>query len=284
LFSKVLRCFDKSLGVHTLRKTAYLYAKFGHADLTDTMNAARHMHVASAVKYDMDCGLHRDILEAQPDPSQRVSKFKSVRCLEPKALKSVNSKNRAYFKSLPQLAMDFIFVQLKVDRDDPKLKQPSYLMEKALAWRRDDDALGAFTKLLTELNITDQDCRDRLLRAANAMSEENLRNLGITNTVINVIQDGPSPDGPTDLDMQMALGSSTARKRGSGVEDLEGRLQVAKAKTTREKVDIMTRLQHLIPKEYEKFLTSGALTFYKKYMKKLQVCLDLISRTTKSSM
>ena len=92
LFSKVLRCFDKSLGVHTLRKTAYLYAKFGHADLTDTMNAARHMHVASAVKYDMDCGLHRDILEAQPDPLQRVSKFKSVRCLEPKALKSVNSK------------------------------------------------------------------------------------------------------------------------------------------------------------------------------------------------
>jgi hypothetical protein len=127
LFSKILQCHDKCLGVHTLRKTAYLFAKFGHAELSDTMNAARHRNVASAMKYERDCGLHRDILEAQPDALQRVSKFKAVRCLDTKAAKSVNSKNKAYFKSLPQLALDFVFIQLKIDRKDPKLtKQPSY--------------------------------------------------------------------------------------------------------------------------------------------------------------
>jgi hypothetical protein len=146
-------------------------------------------------------------------------------------------------------------------------------MDKALEWRRDDDALGTYKKLLDEFNITNQDCRDRLVRAANAMSEENLRKLGIMNAVINTNQDGMSPNGPMDLDMQVALGF-LPHKRGTGMEDLEGRLEVARAKTTLDKVEIMSRLQHLVPKEPEKCLMSGALTFYKKYMKKLTACLD----------
>ena len=92
-------------------------------------------------------------------------------------------------------------------------------------------------------------------------------------TIVNATQDGTSPNGPTDLDMQVAVGS-VARKRGTGMENLEGRLQVAQAKTTQDKVEIMSRLQNLIPKEHEKCLTSGALTSYKKYMKKLRACLD----------
>ena len=275
LFNKILQNFDKCLGVHTLRKTAYLFAKFGHADLSDTMSAARHKNIANAMKYEKDCGLHRDILEAQPDPLQRVSKFKAVRCLDPKAAKSVNLRNKTYLKSLPQLASDFVHVQLKIDRDDPKLNQPRYLMDKALAWRRDDDALGSFNKLMDELNITNQDCRDRLVRAADCMSEERLRTLSIVHPgATTTLKAGTSIlEGPTDTEMQDAVGS-TSRKRGTGSQDLEGRLQVSHAKTTLDKINIMLGLQHLISNEPEKCLTSGALTFYKKYMRKLQTCLD----------
>ncbi len=131
------------------------------------------------MKYEKVCALHRDILEAQPDPLQRVLKFKAVRCLDPKAAKSVNSRNRTYLKSLALLALDFVHVQLKIDLDDPKLNQPRYLMDKALVWRRDDDALGSFNKLMDKLNITIQDCRDCLIRAADSMSEERLRTLSI---------------------------------------------------------------------------------------------------------
>lgn len=273
LFSSVLQCHDKCLGVHTLRKTAYLFAKFGHGELSDIMNAARHKNVASAMKYERDCSLHRDILEAQPDALQRVSKFKAVRCLEPKAATSVNAKNKAYFKSLPALANDFIFVQLKIDPQDPKLNQPTYLMDKAMAWRRDDDALGTFCKMMDELNITSPDIRDRFVNAANAMSEENLRKLGIMSALLNnTSMDETSLNGPTDSEMQVAMGSVN-RKRGTGTNDLEGRLQVAYAKTPQDKLEIMSRLLDQIPSEHEKCLTSGALTFYKKYMKKLQVCL-----------
>lgn len=50
--------------------------------------------------------------------------------------------------SLPLLALNFVHVKLKIDRDDPKLNQPRYWMDKALlAWCCDDDELGSFNKL-----------------------------------------------------------------------------------------------------------------------------------------
>ncbi len=247
----ILQNFDKCcLGVHTLRKTAYLFAKFGHAALSETMSAARHKNIANAMKYEKDCALHRDILEAHPDPLQRVSKFKAVRCLDPKAAKSVNSRNRTYLKSQPLLALDFVHVQLKIDRDDPKLNQPRYLMNKALAWRCDDDALGSFNKLMDELNITNQDCRDRLVRAADSMSEECLRTLNIVHPSSSTTPNAGTStlEGPSDSEMQDALGS-TSCKRGTGSQDLEGRRQVAHAKTTLDKIDIMVRLLLLISSE-----------------------------------
>jgi hypothetical protein len=118
------------------------------------MSAARHKNIANEMKYERDCGLFCAFLEAQPDPLQQVSKFKSVRCLDPKAAKSVNARNKTYFKSLPELAKDFVHIQLKVSVNDPKLFHPSYLMDKALAWKWDDNALGSFNKLLDEYNIT----------------------------------------------------------------------------------------------------------------------------------
>ena len=64
--------------------------------------------------------------------------------MEPNAAKSVNARNKMYFKSLPDLAQDVVHVQLKVSIDDTKLFHPSYLMDKAMAWRR---ALGTLNKL-----------------------------------------------------------------------------------------------------------------------------------------
>jgi len=144
LFKTILKNKDKFLGVHTLRKTAYLFANFGQATLPEMMSAARHKNMANAMKYEKDCALYRTFLEYQPDPLQRVSKFKPVHCLEPNAAKSVNARNKMYFKSLPDLAQDVVHVQLKVSIDDPKLFHPSYLMDKAMAWRR---ALGTLNKL-----------------------------------------------------------------------------------------------------------------------------------------
>jgi hypothetical protein len=62
------------------------------------------------------------------------SKFKSVHsCLDPNAAKSVNARNKMYVKLLPELANDFVHIQLKVAFDDLQLFHRSYLMDKALA-------------------------------------------------------------------------------------------------------------------------------------------------------
>jgi hypothetical protein len=272
LFNTILKNKDKFLGCHTLRKTAYLFANFGHATLPEMMSAARHKNIANAMKYEKDCGLFRDFLEAQPDPLQRVSKFKSVRCLDPNAAKSVNARNKTYFKSLPELAKDFVHIQLRVAVDDPKLFHPSYLMDKALAWKRDDDASGSYNKLLAEFNITG-DNHDRFVHAANRLVEERLRS---TNQAHGNDKTSASCSvmDKTDIELKAEMGCNTIRKRGIGLEDLEGRLQVAKATSTQDKIDIMLRLEQVASSDPEKNLTSGALTFYKKYIRKVKNCLD----------
>ena len=242
LFKTILKNTDKDLGSHTLRKTAYLFANFGHASLTEMMLAARHKNVANAMKYEKGCSLSRNCLEVQPDPLQRVSKFNAVRCLDPKSQELINAKNRIYFKSLPELANDFVHVQLKVSIDDPKLYHPNYLMEKAMTWRRDEDALGTFNKLLDEFNITSTESRALFLQAVEKISEERLRALNqipgkdknSTTTIVD----------KTDIEMQEELGY-TNRKRGTGLEDLEGRLQVARATCTLDKINIMLRLEQV---------------------------------------
>ena len=271
LFKAILKNTDKNLGSHTLRKTAYLFANFGHAPLTDMMLAARHKNVANALKYEKGCSHARKCLEVQPDPLQRVSEFTPVRCMDPKAQTLLNAKNRVYFKSLPQLASDFVHVQLKVSIDDPKLYHPSYLMEKALAWKRDDDALGTFNKLLDKFNITTLESRALFLQAVERISEERLRALNPAagkdkNSTCTMVD-------KTDIEMEEELGY-TSRKRGTGLEDLEGRLEVARATCTQDKINILLRLQQVASKNPEKNLTSGALTFYKKYIKKVKTCLD----------
>ncbi len=49
---------------------------------------------------------------------------------------------------------------------------------------------------------------------------------------------GSTLEGPSDSEMQDALGSISC-KRGTRSQDLEGRLQVAHAKTTLDKIGVM---------------------------------------------
>lgn len=271
LFSSILKNEEKILGVHSLRKTAYLLAKLGDGALSETMLAARHKSVINAMKYEKDAGLLRDLLQAQPDPHHRVSPFKSVRCQDPKVLRSINARNRQHFKSLPELAADFVYKHLKVAKNDPKIMHPSYLLTKALAWRRDQDAMGEFTKVFEKFNMLGES-RDEILRCATLLAEERLAAAYVpTDDSKRSVGD----IGPTDAELKKTIGPKP-RKRGTGVENLDERQQLASCKTTAAKLQILLRLESLVPagNRLDQFLTGGALTFYKKYIKKVRTCLD----------
>ena len=268
LFEHILKNEDKVLGVHSLRKTAYLLGKLRGAELSDLMFAARHKSVLNAMKYELDAGLIKAFLKAQPDVHQRVSEWKAVRCVDHKAAKSVNARNSSYFKSLPQLSRDFVLGSLKVDKNDPKIGQVRYIIDKAIAYRRTDDAIGLLNKLFKEANISSE-FQDKFLLAASMLSEERTRDT----SKIKMPAPGTNlmKTGPTDEEMKR---TTAKRIRGSGTEDLPGRKNVSSLKTVKQKIDFMLTLETRVPEDVENSLTSGALSFYKKYIKKVRTCLD----------
>jgi hypothetical protein len=263
--SELLQNPDLKVGLHMWRKTAYLLGIWGGGDWTDLKVSARHKSDKEAEKYAKDALALQQLQTIFYDHDNRVGKWKSIVCQAPsQAERMAATGSDAQGIPLHQLAEEFVtnslacppghlhrFNQRELLNLSMKYTcQPTLLEEMRLITQNfhlAPDAMQAFQGILNRA-LADQ--RQRLIA-----------NFQIQNA---------QPAQPAVAVAQFAVSQSNKRQRRHGNNDLEGRGEISRLQSVREKVEAIRRLQ--VP-ESTTDLTGAACTYMRRTITPILGCL-----------
>lgn len=139
LYKLILGRIDK-LGIHCLRKTAYLFAIFrfvGPHDLAEICKCAGHSlgkQLKTVMKYVRDATASKT--QFRNDPEERVGEYKSSYSTGGSNAKKAAAKSKKFHKPLWEIARGFVEEEVGIHPTDPMAKNSLYLFTKVRAWRK----------------------------------------------------------------------------------------------------------------------------------------------------
>ena len=231
------------VGVHMLRKTAYLVAIWGDGEFEHVMSSARHSTFECAKVYAKDALWLKELGQIYNSPDNFVGKWKSVAATQLSQAATLNLQSDAYGMTLHNLAKVFVEDSLAIrgghmhdllsaalryiEPSEPETKLKNKLKDIGLA----SEVVAEIRDLMEEVYAT-------RLQQKSVTQEANER---IRETAI---QDSNQPG-----DELYRLGK---RKRG-GENNLDGREQLSSLPTLEEKIRKLLELD-------SSFETNGELT------------------------
>ena len=120
------------VGLHLLRKTAYLFGIWGNADVATLAKSAWHKCIDTANDYACDAALIKVHTTIQYNDLNRVKQWKPILLTSPLSATLLNVKSIPFACSVVELANCFIVHHLQVLPTHPCAMSPTFLCDKAL--------------------------------------------------------------------------------------------------------------------------------------------------------
>lgn len=134
IYKKVLKRSDP-LGVHTGRKSAYLWGHIRGGPIAELMLAADHDCYEVAVRYDRDASSITSVNRIYQQSEQLLGNFRSPYCKGDENAARSCAPGSQWQKPLVNLVYGFIEHRVGVQASDPRRLTPTFLYEKVRAWR-----------------------------------------------------------------------------------------------------------------------------------------------------
>jgi hypothetical protein len=257
------------VGLHMLRKTAYLLGTWGGGDfLSELMPAARHKCAEEAKKYAKCSRSTMEVNRIFHLPENRVGKFKSIVCEEMEQAKQLNLQSGAYNMPMHQLAEEFITKSLNIGPNHPNRWNQTALLKAAMEYTVDvsgsdqldavvarekwNEGIGQELRFIIQVQVAEMRARDQQAQAAAQQQGQEV--------VMGEATVFDSSDPPP----------AAKRQRISGVGEIVGKDSVAKCVTVKEKIQKLLELE--VP-QGGKGLSEKSKTFLSKTMKPALGCL-----------
>ena len=140
------------VGLHLLRKTAYLFGIWGNADVATIAKSARHKCIDTANDYACDAALIRVHTTIQHNDLNRVKKWIPILLTSPSSAALLNVESIPFACNVVELANRFIVHHLRVSPNHPCATSPTFLCDKSLKFVRPKQAAERIKKLLATLS------------------------------------------------------------------------------------------------------------------------------------
>lgn len=262
---------DLKIGAHTFRKTGYVIAVFGDATDANLQLSARHKSVEASNKYRKDAATAYAIHKESPNPANNCSKWKESHVHDDGGnVQLMNAYGGTKYVETRLIADYFVKEILMVDPKSPLTKDgPIHLIGLSLKYVGSIAPGEQFKALLHELP-SDKQCQFQ--KVVDAMLCERLRGLLSNQQLAHALVAMPQPNWATDASTSEDGSPTPAKKRTKiDANDLAERHELKSLKEN-DKLSVMKKLWD-DRDNWEKPLTSGAKTFYVKFLTPVMKCL-----------
>ena len=186
----VLKLKDYKVGMHTFRRTAYLFGRWGGGDIVELAKSARHISHKTAELYIDDADALLQIQSIHNDHTNKVRKFVSVAISTTTNALQLNLPSLPFQCEVPELASRFVHEFLRVPTIHPNAFSSTYLCGLAMEYVRPDNSTEDLAEFMEELPVHKQ---RRLATLIDAIVEK--RVLAVVSSNRESIQ-RPSPSPP----------------------------------------------------------------------------------------
>jgi hypothetical protein len=272
IVKKALPARKFKYGLQVFRKTGYLLAIWGNGSWTLIKESARHLTDKHAKTYRKDADALKLIDDVFKDPENRVSQWKSIKCVAPNQATYLNLESSAFALPLHELARDFVVRILGFSDNKPTQFDVATVITASLAYVHKLSGGECFLKLAKEMNLSDADT-DRINCCIDLVAAERLETWKAQSSGSGGLQFSKQ-DAVDDaaLDAPIVTPASKKRKRGGGIE-IHGRLLVAGIVPLEAKVAKLVELSPSVPDSPDQ-LTEAARTFLYRTLNPVLGCLE----------
>jgi hypothetical protein len=270
-FTNVLHRYAR-LTTHSFRKTGYLFALWGGADLQTARVSARHKSDIMAQRY-ADCSLFLLQTATAKDPNAKyvVGRFKMAINIHPESSRTLNEDSTNVFHNLYQLSQLFV-EQIGISIHHGGRLRLRTVMKHALAFQPVITVEAELEKVLSQFSNETKQCISQLFsKMKHSYLNEcaRLRRELEGNTAINTtITAAALPDSLSNVEPSLRVAK---RKRG-GDENIDEIRREIKQLKGRSRLDLLVT----IPGKVEFLhLTESARIFMQKCVLPVLRCLDL---------
>lgn len=262
-FSNVLDR-DQSITTHTFRKTGYLFAKWGGADMDTAMKSARHINLSTAGLYMQDADFQLQLAKVHdPNAEFQVPRFRMSIILNETSGRRTNESSLQHFQSLYSLSQKFI-KDIGIFDGHRRRLTPLFIVQEAVNFKPPTNLNDDLQKVLKD-SVPNAVVGEINRIVAQIIQEERRIN--------SRIEENIAVETLVDLNHQSSTGSLPAaitRSRG-GDYNLDLRFEV-KNKKGMDKLELLLQIEQQIPQDLE-MLTSGARAFYFSSLTPVLSCL-----------
>jgi hypothetical protein len=166
LFTTVIKRNDK-LTSHSGRKTGYLWGRLRGASIEQNMQAADHKVFETAKKYMKDAEAIATIIKKVNDPKERLGEWSSCYCAngEETGMRATAPMAK-YQVDLKELVVGFIEERVGVPPRHPRCREPKFLLEAIVGWRK---PLCAYSELDSHLRDISSDKTSAVLSCVHSI-------------------------------------------------------------------------------------------------------------------
>ena len=140
------------VGLHLLRKTAYLFGIWGNADVATIAKSARHKCIDTANDYACDAALIKVHTIFQHNDLNCLKEWIPILLKSPSSAALLNVESIPFACNVVELANRFIVHHLQVSPNHPCATSPTFLCDKSLKFVRPKQASERIKKLLATLS------------------------------------------------------------------------------------------------------------------------------------
>lgn len=261
---------DNPITTHVFRKTGYLFAKWGGADMDTAMKSARHKNFLTAQMYMGDASGQLDLAIAiNPDAKYQVPRFKMSIIINETSARRTLEASFTFPNSLHSVAVDFM-AAINVTKHARKTS-PQFVMEQALRFSPEPN-LGEVLNNLLAQHVAAPVANELRVVVAQLVNEERNKRIAAETVVTLRSNKLDAEESKEQAKEQAAKPKQYKRKRG-GTNDLTGRKEVmARGISIENRIERLLELEELVPSSLEE-LTPSAKTWYLANMKPVLSCL-----------
>jgi hypothetical protein len=264
---------NMKVGCQTWRKTTYCVAIFGAADRDNLKMSARHSQKSKdAPTYSKDAeALYKDHLQT-PHEQNRVKKWTNIKIDAAGNAEVMAALSGSLFVEMKDLPVFFVEKMLGIHENNPRRKDPRYLLEAAYKYVTSDGPEKRFRQIQNTLHpdtareLSDV-MGDLVLHRVRAVLKQ--PQLALNALEVPPLSSNPNanqnanPNSKQTAPIENVLNDLPERKR---LKSASGEL------TAQEKIEIMKEIEE--KKTSWGKLTSGAKTFRSKFLTPAMNCLE----------
>lgn len=260
---------DNPITSHSFRKTGYLFAAWGRADMDTAMKSARHKNFSTAQLYMGDAAGQLEIAKAiNPDAEHEVPRFKmSILMNETSARRTIEATFRKNWNLL-KVAQNFMKL-INVSEHHQRKNSPLFVMQQAIQFTPDPN-VGETLNLLLTKHLAQPIAEEVRTLMAKMLQEERNKRIAAETMLSLSHEEEETKMGEFEQQQDVDVEAPQSKKR-IGI-DLEGRKCIMQKKTRLEdKLTMMTQLEKEVPLSLSD-LTPAAKTWYITVMKPVLLC------------